>query len=201
MFVALFFKPLIEKLKYQQGGQIMSLGQTLQQARQKAQLTQAMVAKELFVTRQTVSRWEQEKTTPNIYVLQKLSSLYKLPLTDLLSRSDQKDESQEIFNMGKINWLALFGAVIFNLFSEVLIVLAGLVATLWALTVIFTSSPLLLLLSISLGWQSFNWLQLGIGCLFCLIGVGLYPLVKKMSSILGHLLDNYVKYNLKTIKL
>lgn len=25
MFVALFFKPLIEKLKYQQGGQIMSL--------------------------------------------------------------------------------------------------------------------------------------------------------------------------------
>lgn len=164
-----------------------------------------MVAKELFVTRQTVSRWEQEKTTPNIYVLQKLSSLYKLPLTDLLSGSDQKDESQEIFNMGKINWLALFGAVIFNLFlfSEVLIVLVGLVRTLWALTVIFTSSPLLLLLNISLGWgwQSFNWLQLGIGCLFCLIGVGLYPLVKKMSSILGHLLDNYVKYNLKTIKL
>ncbi|HDN2165251.1 TPA: helix-turn-helix transcriptional regulator, partial [Staphylococcus aureus] len=39
----------------------------LKSARLAKELTQSEVAKKLYVTRQTVSRWEQGKTLPNIY--------------------------------------------------------------------------------------------------------------------------------------
>lgn len=39
-------------------------------------MTQEQVAQKLFVTRQTVSRWEQDKTLPNVHVLKTLSVLY-----------------------------------------------------------------------------------------------------------------------------
>lgn len=56
----------------------MSLGHSLKQARATTDLTQEDIAKRLYVTRQTVSRWEQNKTLPNIFGLQELSSLYGL---------------------------------------------------------------------------------------------------------------------------
>ncbi|MGO2831609.1 MAG: helix-turn-helix transcriptional regulator [Latilactobacillus curvatus] len=34
----------------------------------------------MFVTRQTVSRWEQDKTLPNVHVLKTLSVLYGIPI-------------------------------------------------------------------------------------------------------------------------
>ncbi|WP_143808697.1 helix-turn-helix transcriptional regulator, partial [Oenococcus oeni] len=50
----------------------MSLGESLKSARNAVGLTQDQVAKKMYVTRQTVSRWEQGKTLPNIYVLREL---------------------------------------------------------------------------------------------------------------------------------
>lgn len=47
----------------------MSIGTTLQKIRQARDLTQQEVATQMYVTRQTISRWEQGKTMPNIYML------------------------------------------------------------------------------------------------------------------------------------
>lgn len=62
----------------------MPLGSALKSARAKSQLTQEEVAKNLYVTRQTVSRWEQNKTLPNINVLLELSRLYHTSLEELI---------------------------------------------------------------------------------------------------------------------
>ncbi|MDG2978126.1 helix-turn-helix domain-containing protein [Latilactobacillus curvatus] len=44
----------------------MSVGNALKEARMNVGVTQEQVAQNLFVTRQTVSRWEQDKTLPNV---------------------------------------------------------------------------------------------------------------------------------------
>ncbi|MGJ5640039.1 helix-turn-helix transcriptional regulator, partial [Latilactobacillus curvatus] len=44
----------------------MSVGNALKEARMNVGVTQEQVAQKLFVTRQTVSRWEQDKTLPNV---------------------------------------------------------------------------------------------------------------------------------------
>ncbi|WP_244185454.1 helix-turn-helix transcriptional regulator [Latilactobacillus curvatus] len=43
-------------------------------------MTQEQVAQKLLVTRQTVSRWEQDKTLPNVHVLKTLGVLYGIPI-------------------------------------------------------------------------------------------------------------------------
>ncbi|MGT2610333.1 helix-turn-helix transcriptional regulator [Staphylococcus aureus] len=54
-------------------------------ARLAKELTQSEVAKKLYVTRQTVSRWEQGKTLPIFYVIQELSDLYDISLDELVN--------------------------------------------------------------------------------------------------------------------
>ena len=66
----------------------MSIGKSLKQVRENAGFTQEEVASKLFVTRQTISRWEQEQTLPNIYALQELSALYEAPLEALINGNE-----------------------------------------------------------------------------------------------------------------
>ncbi|WP_143786743.1 helix-turn-helix transcriptional regulator, partial [Oenococcus oeni] len=70
----------------------MSLGESLKSARNAVGLTQDQVAKKMYVTRQTVSRWEQGKTLPNIYVLRELKQLYGLSLDNLSLQTKRNEE-------------------------------------------------------------------------------------------------------------
>ncbi|WP_107841184.1 helix-turn-helix domain-containing protein [Metasolibacillus meyeri] len=180
----------------------MSLGESLKNARAMNNLTQEDVAKKLYVTRQTVSRWEQNKTVPNIFVLQELSNLYGLSIDDLLSETKEKtQEKEEGKAMKKINWFALFGVVCFNvvLFSGVAIAAIGLLIALWAITLSFVVSPLLLLGANVTGLQNFEMLQTVLSVILCGVGVVLYPFSKKVTHYLIEFFSKYVKYNQKTI--
>ena len=53
---------------------------TLAAARVNAGMTQASVAKEMKISKQTVVNWEKGKTSPDIAQARKLSELYRLPL-------------------------------------------------------------------------------------------------------------------------
>ena len=53
----------------------MTLGQKLRQARKACGMTQEQLAQSLFVTRQTISSWENDRTQPDYEVLQKLMEL------------------------------------------------------------------------------------------------------------------------------
>lgn len=101
----------------------MNFAQNLQQARTIADLTQEEVADKLYVTRQTVSRWETNRTLPNIYILKDLSDLYNVSTDDLIKNlvspnktwlSFIKINRDYVQNMMKINsfWFRYFQFVI-----------------------------------------------------------------------------------------
>ena len=105
----------------------MEIGRKLKEVRMKSNLTQEQVAEELFVSRQTISNWENEKSYPDIISIIKLSDLYSISLDELL-KGDQKmiehlDASTNIVKSNR----KLAGAVIINiLLFLVLLVLVGL---------------------------------------------------------------------------
>lgn len=67
----------------------MSLGETLKQKRITLNLTQEEVGEKLYVTRQTISNWENSKTLPDIDNLIDIATFYNLSLdTIFLKGSD-----------------------------------------------------------------------------------------------------------------
>ncbi len=63
----------------------MNLGQRLKEARQAAGMKQEDLAKHLGVSRQTISNWENERSTPDIGSALKMGKLYQTSLDTLLS--------------------------------------------------------------------------------------------------------------------
>ena len=88
----------------------MSLGNNLFEARKKSGLSQDKVAEKLGITRQTISKWETNETTPDIYQAKKLAKIYGLSLDELIDVDlDQKEIEEVIKNTdekkeAKINW-------------------------------------------------------------------------------------------------
>lgn len=80
----------------------MEIGKMLRQKRTDLNLTQEDIAKQFNVTRQTVSRWENELSYPNIDTLVELSIFFEFSLDEIL-RGDSvmvKDFAQKV-NMSK----------------------------------------------------------------------------------------------------
>ncbi|MFD1672533.1 helix-turn-helix domain-containing protein [Agrilactobacillus yilanensis] len=79
----------------------MKFGIRLKQERSKKGMTQEMVARELNLSRQTISSWENERSYPDIQKLVALSDLYKVSL-DVLLREDD-DMMQHLETQGKFS--------------------------------------------------------------------------------------------------
>lgn len=67
----------------------MEFGERLKQARLNAGLTQEDVVRQLGVSRQTVSNWENNRSYPDLGSVLKLSDIYDLSLDDLLREDMQ----------------------------------------------------------------------------------------------------------------
>lgn len=178
----------------------MSLGSSLKNARKKSELTQEEVAKKLYVTRQTVSRWEPNKTLPNINVLVELSHIYQTSLDELIQENNRSKE-KEIITMKKLNYFALFGAIAFNilLFSGVFLSAVVLLFSLWLVVGLFITSPVLLFIFNIIGVQSFSILQTLISIILCALGSVLYPFAKKATYELLVFFRKYTAFNKKII--
>lgn len=72
----------------------MSLGQKLYDLRRKKHLSQEEVADKLNVTRQTVSKWETDQSTPDFDKIAPLCELYEISADELLT--GKKKEQTEI---------------------------------------------------------------------------------------------------------
>ena len=96
----------------------MEIGKKLKELRQRSNLTQEEVADALFVSRQTVSNWENERSYPDIISIIKLSDLYAISLDELL-KGDQKmmehlDASTNVVKSNrKLIWAILANIVLF----------------------------------------------------------------------------------------
>ena len=75
----------------------MEIGKKLKAARSRAGLTQEQVAEHLFVSRQTISNWENEKSYPDIVSVVRLSDLYSISLDELL-----KGDAEMLKHLGEI---------------------------------------------------------------------------------------------------
>ncbi len=67
----------------------MDIGTKIKNARVSAGLTQEQAAQELWVSRQTISNWENGKTYPDIVSVIKMSDLYSISLDDLLKEKEK----------------------------------------------------------------------------------------------------------------
>lgn len=73
----------------------MKFGERLKQARTLKNLTQEQVADRFFITRQTISSWENEKSYPDIDSLIKLSDFYHISLDTLIKEDSGMKEYLE----------------------------------------------------------------------------------------------------------
>lgn len=67
----------------------MKFSTRIKEKRQELGWTQSAVATKLFVTRQTISNWEQGKSYPDLSTLVKLSDMYHISIDSLLKGDSQ----------------------------------------------------------------------------------------------------------------
>lgn len=65
-------------------------GKIIKEIRKNNNLTQKELADKLFVTYQAVSKWENNKSIPDIAILQKISELYNIDLNNLTNTNKKK---------------------------------------------------------------------------------------------------------------
>lgn len=87
-----------------------TLGQNLATYRKKAGLSQETIAEKLGVTRQTISKWETNETTPDIYQAKRLASVYGVSLDSLISFDIEVKKLEEMVEKtteetsAKVDW-------------------------------------------------------------------------------------------------
>lgn len=106
----------------------MKIGDKLKKARMDKNLTQEEVADKLYVSRQSISNWENNKTYPDIGNVLALSDLYEVSLDELLKGSDNfmkhLEESTDIVKSNKklifFIVLGLIAMILMAIFTEFL---------------------------------------------------------------------------------
>ena len=87
----------------------MNIGNKLYQARKNTGMSQKEVAEKLNVARQTISKWEQNETIPDLKQASALANLYNKEINELIS-DDEYKEIKEVLkntnekNVDEINW-------------------------------------------------------------------------------------------------
>lgn len=96
-------------------------GKQLQKLRSKKGITQETLAKEMYVTRQTISGWERGRSEPDITALIHLASFFNITIDELLSMGGIK--------MIEINYKR--GGVIMLPFVTIGIIIALIIGAPW----------------------------------------------------------------------
>lgn len=87
----------------------MELSTQIKKYRTGLKLSQEDLAEKVYVTRQTVSNWENEKSYPDIHSLLLLSSLFNVSLDQLIK--GDVETMKEIINKQEIKKLNYYGAI------------------------------------------------------------------------------------------
>ncbi|KAF2506355.1 helix-turn-helix domain-containing protein [Enterococcus faecalis] len=75
----------------------MEIGKRIREYRKIYNLSQEQLADKIFVSRQTVSNWENDKTYPDIQIIVSLSILFNVSLDELI-REDLEEMKMKISN-------------------------------------------------------------------------------------------------------
>lgn len=155
---------------------VSNIGSKIKSKRLELHLTQRDVAEKLFVTQQTVARWEDNKHTPPLNAIQDLSIFFEVKPSYFLE--DNLPKSRHI------NFLALFGSFTFNFlfFWIIAIFLISLLLCLWGTTLGCLFSPLIVIREFLSKQYLISLLRLlNSGILMC-VAILVIPLLAKMSN-------------------
>ncbi len=75
----------------------MALGENLRKLREDAHLTQQQLADRLYVSRQTISRWESGSRCPDLIMAKKLAMELNISVDELISDEEIKDMSKNLY--------------------------------------------------------------------------------------------------------
>ena len=96
------------------GGEEMELGKQIKKHRQEVQLSQEELADRVYVSRQTISNWENDKSYPDVNSLVLLSEIFQSSLDNLIKGDIevmkdviQKEEIVKMNRYGKIYTIML----------------------------------------------------------------------------------------------
>ena len=73
----------------------MTVGEKIQYYRKKTGLSQEELGQKLFVSRQTISLWEMDKTLPTVDNLMRLKDIFSVSIDDILSETEPSEAKAE----------------------------------------------------------------------------------------------------------
>ena len=103
----------------------MELGKQIKECRQAAGLSQEELAERVYVSRQTISNWENDKSYPDVHSLVLLSEIFQISL-DKLIKGDIERMREEI-KKEEVTKLNRYGAIYTVLFVVMLVSIVPLV--------------------------------------------------------------------------
>lgn len=84
----------------------MELGNQIKKYRSKLGISQDMLAERIFVSRQTISNWENNKSYPDVNSLLRLSEIFNVSI-DILIKGDIQEMKEQIKTEDKRNFQKL----------------------------------------------------------------------------------------------
>ena len=97
----------------------MELGKQIKMHRQEAELSQEELANRVYVSRQTISNWENHKSYPDVNSLVLLSEIFQISLDNLIKGDIgvmkeviQKEEIEKMNRYGRIYTIMLIATVV-----------------------------------------------------------------------------------------
>ena len=101
------------------GGEEMELGKQIKKHRQEVQLSQEELANRVYVSRQTISNWENDKSYPDVNSLVLLSEIFQISLDNLIKGDIevmkdviQKEEIEKMNRYGKSYTIMLIATAV-----------------------------------------------------------------------------------------
>lgn len=117
-------------IKFFVKGEIMSLGEKIANLRKKNYFSQEDLAERVGVTRQTISKWELNETSPDIMQAKTLSKIFNISLDELTSNDINNVLVQKVSNTERLAGIILkllkifgIGIAVFTLFLFLLFIL------------------------------------------------------------------------------
>lgn len=101
------------------GGEEMELGKQIKKHRQEVQLSQEELTERVYVSRQTISNWKNDKSYPDVNSLVLLSETFQISLDNLIKGDIevmkdviQKEEIEKMNRYGKIYTILLIATAV-----------------------------------------------------------------------------------------
>lgn len=170
-----------------------TIGKRIKQQREKLALTQGQVAERLYVTQQTIARWESDKHVPPVKAIQDLSDLFNVDASYFFG--------EDHIIARKFNLLALIGSLVVNgmFFVVALLVLVPLQLSIVGLTIAGLLAPIVVIWQNVYQVETFTLSRLSASLVMMVMALMALPIIKQLIVYMGHLLITYYRYNLNAI--